>query len=99
MRHHMSIALEQQLQRYAALTVKVGLNLQPGQRLFIIGPLANGGVALEAVALVRHIAAAAYDAGAQLVEPIWGDETIQAIRFAHAPRDSFDAYSAWLPQA
>ena len=91
--------LEQQLQRYAALTVKVGLNLQRGQRLFIIGPLANGGVALEAAALVRHIAEAAYDAGAELVEPIWGDEAIQAVRFAHAPRDSFDAYSAWLPQA
>ncbi len=95
----MSIDFEQTLQRYAALTVKVGLNLQPGQRLLIIGPLANGGVALEAAPLVRHVTAAAYAAGARLVEPIWGDEALQAVRFAHAPRDSFDEFSTWLPQA
>ena len=99
MRSTMPIDLESQLERYAALTVRIGLNLQPGQRLLIIGPLANGGVALEAAALVRHIAAAAYDAGAELVEPIWGDEALQAIRFAHAPRASFQQFSAWLPNA
>ena len=32
------------LEAYGELAVKVGLNLQPGQRLLIIGPLANGGV-------------------------------------------------------
>jgi aminopeptidase len=90
--------LDQQLQQYADLTVKIGLNLQPGQRLIIIGPLANGGVALEAAPLVRHIAAAAYDAGVRLVEPIWGDEALQAVRFGHAPRDSFDEFSDWLAQ-
>src|ERR1700691_4745509 len=90
--------LDQQLQQYADLTVKIGLNLQPGQRLIIIGPLANGGVALEAAPLVRHIAAAAYDVGARLVEPIWGDEALQAVRFGHAARDSFDEHSAWLAQ-
>ena len=99
MRQTMAIDLDAQLQSYAKLTIKIGLNLQRGQRLLIIGPLANGGVALEAAPLVRHIAAAAYDAGAQLVEPIWGDEALQAERFAHAPRDSFDKFSAWLPQA
>ena len=91
--------LDRTLQAYAELTVKTGLNLQRGQRLLIIGPLANGGVSLEAAPLVRHIAAAAYDTGAQLVEPIWGDEAIQAVRYAHASRESFDEYSAWLPQA
>jgi len=90
--------LESQLQQYADLTVRIGLNLQPGQRLIIIGPLANGGVALEAAPFVRHIAAAAYDAGVRLVEPIWGDEALQAVRFGHAPHDSFDEYSAWLAQ-
>src|SRR5512141_1906876 len=49
---------------YADLAVKVGLNLQPGQRLLVIGPLANGGVSLEAAPLVREIAASAYRAGA-----------------------------------
>ena len=95
----MSIDFDQTLRRYAELIVKIGLNLQRGQRLIIIGPLANGGVSLEAAPLVRHIAAAAYTAGAQLVEPIWGDEPLQTLRYQHAPRESFDQYSAWLPQA
>src|SRR5436190_506256 len=81
--------LDQTLRTYGELAVKVGLNLQPGQRLLIIGPLANGGASLEAAPLIRHIAASAYQAGAPLVEALWGDETLQRIRFNLAPRDSF----------
>jgi len=84
---------------YADLTVKVGLNLQPGQRLLIIGPLANGGVSLEAAPLVRHVAASAYQAGAPLVEAIWGDEPMQLTRFASARRETLTQYSTWLPKA
>ena len=61
---------DRQLQIYAELAVKVALNLQPGQRLMIIGPLANGGASLEAAPLARQIAAAAYRAGSPLVETI-----------------------------
>lgn len=86
------------LDAYADLAVKVGLNLQPGQRLLIIGPLANGGVSLEAAPLVRRIAAAAYRTGAPLVEAIWGDEALVSARFRHAPPNSFTEYSAWLPR-
>src|SRR5438093_760768 len=63
MRDHMldaALAIESLLPVYADVTVKIGLNLRPGQRLLILGPLANGGAALEAAPLVRHIAAAAY---------------------------------------
>jgi aminopeptidase len=77
----------------------VALNLQPAQRLLIIGPLMNGGVSLEAAPLVRQIAAAAYRAGASLVEAIWGDEELQLARFHHAAADSFSNFSAWLPGA
>ena len=48
------------LRQYGELAVRVCLNLRAGQRLLIIGPLANGGVSLEAAPLVRHIAAAGY---------------------------------------
>src|SRR3954470_14635024 len=88
-----------QLRTYGQLAVKVGLNLRPGQRLLIIGPLASGGVSLEAAPLVRHIAARAYRAGAALVETIWGDEVIQMTRFRDAPRESFGEFSTWLPKA
>jgi len=84
---------------YAELTVKIALNVQPGQRLLIIGPLAYGGVSLEAAPIVRHVAAVAYDAGATFVEVLWGDEALQLVRYAHAPRDSFSEFSGWLPQA
>ena len=91
--------LEQQLQIYAELTVKVGINLQRGQRLLIIGPLANGGASLETAPLVRHITASAYRAGAPLVEAIWGDEPMQLARFRNAAPETFTEYSAWLPKA
>ena len=71
---------DRMLRAYAELTVKVGLNLQPHQRLLIIGPVANGGCSLEAAPLVRQITAAAYDAGARLVETLWGDEALLGAR-------------------
>jgi aminopeptidase len=88
-----------QLRSYAQLAVRIGLNLQPGQRLLIIGPLAAGGVSLEAAPLVREIVACAYDAGAPLVETLWGDEPTLLTRFRHAPADSFTAFSRWFPDA
>src|SRR5215467_238634 len=90
---------EQRLQAYGELTVRVGLNLRPGQRLLIIGPLSSGGVSLEAAPLVRHVVTAAYRAGASFVETMWGDEGAQMARFRCAPRDSFDEFSSWLPSA
>jgi len=90
---------ERMLRAYADLTIRVGLNLQPTQRLLIIGPIANGGAALEAAPLVREIVASAYRAGARLVETLWGDEALLSARLEHAPRDSFEEVSAWLPDA
>jgi aminopeptidase len=94
-----SVNLEELLPRYAALAIRVGLNLREGQRLLIVGPLASGGVSLEAAPFVRELAVAAYDAGASMVEAIWGDEPLQRARFRHAPRDSFGLFSRWLPRA
>jgi aminopeptidase len=96
---HAHFALDELLPLYADVAVKIGLNLQPRQRLLIVGPLANGGASLDAAPLVRHIAASAYAAGAPLVETLWGDEGLTAVRFKHAPRDSFNQFSAWLPNA
>lgn len=92
------MTVEQKLEIYGDLAVRVALNLQPGQRLLIIGPLMNGGVSLEAAPLVRHIAASAYRAGAELVEPIWGDEHLQLARFRNARPGTLGAFSKWLPK-
>ena len=91
--------IDDTLRKYADLTIRVGLNLQPGQRLAIIGPLANGGVSLDAAPLVRCLTETAYRAGASYVEAIWGDESLQLARISHAPRDSFEATSRWLGPA
>ena len=90
---------DQVLRSYADLAVGVGLNLREGQRLLVIGPLANGGVSLEAAPLVRAIAASAYRSGARMVEALWGDEAMALDRLRVAPRNSFDQYSRWLPDA
>ncbi len=91
--------LERTLRTYGDLAVRVALNIRPGQRLVIIGPLANGGVSREAAPLLRHVAPSAKPAGASYVEALWGGEAIKLARFRHAPRDSFGEYSAWLPDA
>lgn len=81
---------EQKLERYAELAVKVGLNLQPGQRLLIV---ANP---LEVAPLVRSVAACAYQNGCRLVTVLWRDEPLERIRLQYAPRDSFEEYPAWM---
>jgi len=95
----MAIDLQHALPGYAELIVRVALNLRRGQRLLILGPLAYGGVSFEAAPLVREVTASAYRAGASYVEAIWGDELLTLRRFEHAPRQSFDEFSRWLPDA
>jgi leucyl aminopeptidase (aminopeptidase T) len=92
----MSIEFERNLEKYAELIVKVGLNLQPGQRLLIGPPLwGSFGVNLELVSLIRLIATKAYQAGARLVDVMWSDSQLQLIRLKHAPHDSFEEFPMW----
>ncbi len=95
----MQVQVEQRLETYADLVVRIAVNVQPGQRLMIIGPLANGGASLDAAPLIRKITIAAYRAGASLVEAVYGDEDMQVARFDHARAETLGEYSAWLPQA
>lgn len=85
---------EKKLEAYAELAVKVGLNLHPGQKLLIRGPVTYG-VPFSAAPLVRYITRSAYRAGARLVDVMWGDPELDLIRFREAPRDSFSEFSDW----
>ncbi|UCH25592.1 MAG: aminopeptidase [Trueperaceae bacterium] len=88
------------LQRYAEVIVKVGLNLQPGQRLLIGAPIVYiGSVPLELAPLVRAIVAEAYRVGSPLVEVIWEDPQLQAVRLEHAPAGSFEEVGDWRYRA
>jgi aminopeptidase len=82
------------LQKYADAVVKVGLNLQAGQRLIVTyGP--TRGVPHQFAPLVREIARSAYAAGARYVEVIWADEEMLRLRVQHAPKNSFEEYPTW----
>lgn len=92
----MSSEFKRNLEKYAELIVKVGLNLQPGQRLLIGAPtLSNDGTPLEFAPLVRLITKEAYQIGARLVDVMWGDDQLRLIRFQYAPRDSFEEFPKW----
>ncbi|MHA1350231.1 MAG: aminopeptidase [Promethearchaeota archaeon] len=69
----MSSEFEQNLKKYADVILKVGLNLQPGQRLLIGAPIPpNYGTPLELAPLVRIITEKAYQIGARFVEKYYG---------------------------
>ncbi|MHA1486134.1 MAG: aminopeptidase [Promethearchaeota archaeon] len=96
----MSSEFEQNLKKYADVILKVGLNLQPGQRLLIGAPIPpNYGTPLELAPLVRIITEKAYQIGARFVEVLWHDEQLKLIRFQYAPRDSFEEFPKWRTDA
>ncbi len=77
------------LDKLAEVAIRVGLNLQPGQDLFLTAPVA-------ALPLVRRIAEHAYKAGAGIVTPMLADEEVTLARYRHAPDASFDKAPTWL---
>jgi len=85
---------EEKVQRYADLAIKIGVNIQPGQRLLIRGPLLYG-APISTAPLVNALVKSAYQAGARRVDVLWGDESNELARFQYAPRDSFAEMAAW----
>ncbi|MGX1981973.1 aminopeptidase II [Thermolongibacillus altinsuensis] len=83
--------LEKNLEKYAELAVRVGVNIQKGQTLFIQAPLPSA-------PLVRKIAKKAYEEGAKHVYVEWSDEEITYIKFKHAPEEALHEYPMWLAQ-
>src|SRR4051812_29271368 len=83
-----SAEFEKNLEKYADVIVRVGLNLRAGQRLVISGPV-------EAIGLVRAVTRKAYQAGARYVETMFNDDQLTLARFQYAPRDSFEESAPW----
>jgi len=82
---------ESNLQLYADVAIKVGLNLQPGQRLLV----RNIGSIVSITPFMRHLTKAAYRAGARFVDVIWMDEQLDKIRIQYAEPDSLDEFPQW----
>lgn len=84
----MSLTFKERLDRYAALLIHIGVNLQAGQRLLL-------STDLECAPLARLIAKHAYKAGAPLVNIIWNDAYTARVRFQHAAPDSLSTFPQW----
>ncbi len=88
----MSEIFAEKLRRLAEVAVKVGVGLQPGQKLYL-----NANV--EALPLTRLVVEEAYKAGSRLVVTQLYDEQLNLARYRHAPRDSFQEYAAFMVEA
>lgn len=91
----MDSAFDQNLEKYAEVIIRVGLDIQPGQRLLIGSPLLDALTPSEAAPLVRLIAIKAYQLGASLVDVLWGDDQLKLIRLQHASQGSLDEFPNW----
>jgi aminopeptidase len=83
---------QHKLDQYAELAVRVGVNVQEGQDLWVAAPLGTEG-------LVRKIVRHAYMAGAKTVHVQWEDEDIIRMQYELAPDETFQEFPVWLSDA
>jgi len=77
------------LDRYADLIVRVGVNLQPGQTLYIQAQVENA-------ELVRAVARAGYRAGARFVDPRYADTFVRRAMIEHASDEVLTYTPPWV---
>jgi aminopeptidase len=85
------VQLEDMLASYARLAVRVGVNLQPGQRLAV-------NAYLEHSALVRAAAEEAYAAGASHVDVYYADQRVRRSHIEHASEEMLGWSPPWIVQ-
>jgi len=77
------------LERYAELIVRVGVNLQPGQTLYV-------NAQVEHLEFVRALARAAYEAGARYVDVRYTDQHVRRAMIEHADDDVLTHTPDWM---
>ena len=87
--HVAALPLDELLDRYAEILIGIGLNVQPGHRPILQGPL-------EAAPLLRRCAACCYRAGALDVHVQYSDAELALVRHRHAEPAAFGEQSRWL---
>ena len=80
--------MEEKLQEYAQLLVRVGLNVRKGQNLVISAPV-------ECADFARLCAAEAYDAGCREVIMNWHDDALTRMKYLRADDAIFDEVALW----
>ncbi|MGP7818308.1 aminopeptidase [Niallia sp. 01092] len=79
---------QQNLEKYAELAVKVGVNIQKDQTLVI-------NTTIEAAEFVRIIVKKAYEAGAENVVVNWTDDVVTRTKYELAPAEAFLEFPKW----
>lgn len=82
------VNLERNLEKYAELAVKVGINLKEKEGLLIAGNA-------ETLPLARLVMKKAYEAGAKHVEFQLADDEMSLIRFKHGKDYVFENFPQW----
>ena len=80
--------MDEKLLEYARLLVRVGLNVQKGQRLVISSPV-------ECAYFARMCAREAYDIGCKEVVMNWHDDAMARMKYLQADNDIFDEVPLW----
>lgn len=76
------------LEKYAELAVKVGINIQKGQTLVV-------NTSIDAVELARLVVKKAYENGAKNVIVNWNDDLVSRMKYDLAPDEAFYEYPTW----
>ena len=84
----MNLEFERNLSKYAELAVKIGVNIQPNQYLYIAA-------SIECAPFVQMVTKVAYENGAKQVFVDYTDDQVTRLRYELAPADSFDFFPHW----
>ncbi|MEI5907270.1 aminopeptidase [Bacillus spongiae] len=79
---------EKKLEEYADLLIRVGINLQEGQKLFISAPI-------SAATFARMLMEKAYSAGAKRVTIDYNDELASKMTLEMAPEEGLKDFPLW----
>jgi aminopeptidase len=79
---------QKNLEKYAELAVKVGVNIQKGQTLVVYA-------ALDAAELVRLVVKKAFETGAHDVIVNWNDDSVSRTKYKLAADEVFTEYPVW----
>jgi aminopeptidase len=79
---------QKNLEKYAELAVKVGVNVQKAQKLVI-------NATLDSAELVRLVVKQAYEVGAKDVVVNWNDDAVSRTKYDLAPDEVFTEYPEW----
>lgn len=77
------------LEEYAELALKIGVNIQEGQKLFINSPI-------HAVEFARIITKKAYEMGVKDVIYNWSDDILTHTRFKNITMEALEEFPEWV---